>query len=123
MWFDPDLFVEYQPRSSLRAVARQYFDYGLYKAKVLKLHKSSMKFRQIIPPIAMLGLALSLIVGTWFKPALLISFTYLTVLFFGVRGSARSRFRALLIAPVMHFSWSVGLLNGLVKRRGQTPDR
>ena len=123
VWFDPDLFVEYQPRSSLRAVARQYFDYGFFKARVLKLHKSSMKFRQIIPPIAMLGLALSLIVGTWFKPALLISLTYFMVLFFGVRGSARSRFRALLIAPIMHFSWSVGLLNGFVKRRGQTPDR
>ena len=77
VWFDPDLFVEYQPRSSLRAVARQYFDYGFFKARVLKLHKSSMKFRQIIPPIAMLGLALSLIVGTWFKPALLISLTLL----------------------------------------------
>ena len=123
VWFDPDLFVEYQPRSSLRAVARQYFDYGFFKARVLKLHKSSIKFRQIIPPIAMLGLALSLIVGTWFKPALLISLTYFMVLFFGVRGSARSRFRALLIAPIMHFSWSVGLLNGFVKRRGQTPDR
>lgn len=123
VWFDPHLFVEYRPRSSLRAVARQYYDYGIFKARVLKLHRSSLKFRQIIPPIAMLGLALSLMVGIWFKPALLIIFSYLAVLFFGVRGPARSRFRALLIAPAMHLSWSAGLLAGFVKWRKQNPER
>ncbi len=120
VWFDPDLFVEYQPRSSLTAVGRQYFDYGFYKAKVLRLHRSSWKIRQILPPVALLMLALSLVVGVWFMPALFVALTYFVAVSAGVRGSVVTRVRALLIAPVMHFSWSFGLLTGLLKFRWRT---
>ncbi|MDE0051113.1 MAG: glycosyltransferase, partial [Rhodospirillales bacterium] len=35
VWFDPELAAAYRPRSSFRALARQYFDYGRWKAVVL----------------------------------------------------------------------------------------
>ena len=120
VWFDPNLFVEYRPRSSLRAVGRQYFDYGLYKAKVLRLHRSSWKIRQVLPPVTLSMLALSLVVGVWFMPAFFVTLAYFVAVSAGVRGSVVTRARALLIAPVMHFSWSFGLLTGLLRFRWRT---
>ncbi|MTA68695.1 MAG: glycosyltransferase, partial [Actinobacteria bacterium] len=49
IWFDPNLWVDYQPRSSLSQLARQYFQYGWWKAKVVSLHPSSLRLRQSAP--------------------------------------------------------------------------
>ena len=116
IWFNPALVVEYQPRSSLRALARQYFDYGRYKADVVRLHGASLRLRQFLPPVATVVLALSIVASFWVLPALLLPLTYLAIVAAGVRGSAWVRMRALAIAPVMHFSWSIGLLRGFLKR-------
>ena len=117
IWFNPALVVEYQPRSSLRAVARQYFDYGRYKAHVVRLHRSSLRLRQFLPPIASVVLAVSFLTAFWVRSALLLPLGYLAIVAAGVRGSVWVRLRALAIAPVMHFSWSIGLLRGFLKRR------
>ena len=117
IWFNPALVVEYQPRSSLRALARQYFDYGRYKAHVVRMHGSSLRIRQFLPPVATAMLAFSVVASFWVLPALLLLLTYLAIVAAGVRGSVWVRLRALAIAPVMHFSWSIGLLRGFLKRR------
>ena len=115
VWFDPDLFVEYQPRSSLRAVARQYFDYGVYKARVVRLHRSSVKLRQFLPPFFMFCLVGSIVSALWASAMLFLPLAYFSIVVGGVKGSLAVRFRALAIAPVMHFSWSIGVLVGLCK--------
>ena len=115
VWFDPDLFVEYQPRSSLRAVARQYFDYGVYKARVVRLHRSSVKLRQFLPPFFMFCLVGSIVSALWVSAMLFLPLAYFSIVVGGVKGSLAVRFRALAIAPVMHFSWSIGVLVGLCK--------
>jgi succinoglycan biosynthesis protein ExoA len=115
IWYNPALAVEYQPRSSLRAVARQYFDYGRYKAHVVRLHGSSLRLRQFLPPVATFVLALSILTSLWVLPALSIPLGYLVIVAGGVKGPVWVRLRALAIAPVMHFSWSFGLLKGFLK--------
>lgn len=117
IWFNPALVVEYQPRSSLRALARQYFDYGRYKAHVVRMHGSSLRIRQFLPPVATAMLAFSVVASFWVLPALLLPLTYLATVAAAVRGSVWVRLRALAIAPVMHFLWSIGLLRGFLKRR------
>ena len=117
IWFNPALVVEYQPRSSLRALSRQYFDYGRYKAHVVRMHGSSLRIRQFLPPVATAMLAFSVVASFWVLPALLLPLTYIAIVAAGVRGSVWVRLRALAIAPVMHFSWSIGLLRGFLKRR------
>ena len=109
VWFDPKLVVEYEPRSSLRAVARQYFDYGRFKAQVLRMHSSSLRLRQLIPPVAMVAALLSVIIGLWLPITWLVPVLYLTAIAVGVRGAVLTRLLALAIAPTMHFSWSTGL--------------
>ncbi len=42
VWFDPELVVTYLPRSTLRALVRQYFDYGRWKAVMLRRHPDSL---------------------------------------------------------------------------------
>ena len=117
IWFNPALIVDYQPRSSLRALARQYFDYGRYKAHVVRLHGSSLRLRQFLPPVATAVLVLSVVVSFWVLPTLLLPLTYLAIIAAGVNGSISVRLRALAIAPVMHFSWSIGLFRGFLTQR------
>ncbi len=63
VWFDPGLVVDYRPRGSLRALARQYFDYGRWKSVVLMIHPSSLRARQLAAPLLVLGLAASGFLG------------------------------------------------------------
>ena len=59
VWFDPALVVDYRPRGSLRALARQYFDYGRWKRVVLGRHPRSLRPRQAAPPLLLAALAAS----------------------------------------------------------------
>lgn len=64
VWFDPELSVTYRPRGSLSALARQYYEYGWWKAVVLHRHPRSVRWRQLVPPAALAanvgGIALAL---------------------------------------------------------------
>ena len=57
VWFDPALVADYRPRGSLRALARQYFDYGRWKRVVLIRHPRSLRLRQLAAPLLLLALA------------------------------------------------------------------
>ena len=59
VWFNPEIHARYRPRGSLRALARQYFDYGRWKRVVLSRHPRSLRRRQLAPPALVLGLAAS----------------------------------------------------------------
>ena len=41
VWFEPGLAAAYTPRGSLRALARQYFDYGRFKRAMLRRHETA----------------------------------------------------------------------------------
>lgn len=116
VWFDPTLEVLYRPRSSLRALARQYRDYGVFKARVMRMHGDSIRLRQVAPPVASVALIVALLTGLWWRWALLVPVSYLAAIGASVRGSLATRVRALAIAPTMHMSWSWGLLRGLARR-------
>ena len=115
VWFDPALEVTYRPRGSLSAVARQYFDYGRFKAQVVRLHGGSLRLRQALPPVASVGLVLSLLLGVRWRWLLSAPVVYVGVIAADVKGSLATRLRAMAIAPTMHFSWSWGLLRGLLR--------
>jgi len=52
VWFDPELAVGYKPRGSWKALAEQYFEYGQWKAVVMRLHPDSVRIRQLLPSAA-----------------------------------------------------------------------
>ena len=59
VWFDPALVVDYRPRGTFTALARQYFRYGRWKRVMLRRHPASLRYRQIAAPLLMLGLTMS----------------------------------------------------------------
>jgi succinoglycan biosynthesis protein ExoA len=63
VYFSPALAVLYRPRSSLKALARQYRDYGRWRRVVMRQHPGSVSLRYLAPPVALLGIVLGLLGG------------------------------------------------------------
>ena len=68
VWFNPDLFVTYRPRSTVRKLAKQYFEYGSWRHEVMRRHpetrtrKSALRY--YAPPLAVVLILLGKILGT-----------------------------------------------------------
>jgi succinoglycan biosynthesis protein ExoA len=115
VWFDPQLSVGYRPRGSWRALARQYYEYGYWKAVVIRMHPDSARLRQMAPPVAVLGLVAGLLLARRHPPLALIPAGYAAVV---VATSVRTSHRSVaLVAPVLHGCWTIGLLVGALRSR------
>ena len=115
VWFDPDLRVGYRPRGTLGGLARQYFDYGRWKRVVVRRHPRSLRWRQVVPPLATLGVAVGLVAGIWWLPALVVPAVYLTAMVSAslvVGRHPAAVLRLLSVYPTLHLSWGVGFLAG-----------
>jgi len=116
VWFDPELWATYRTRPDMRALARQYYQYGRYKRRVLARHPRSLKLRQIVPPIVCTTVIGGLVVGPWWRQALLVPAGYVAALASATAIEGRRypgiRLRLAAALATMHFSWSAGLLRG-----------
>nr|NCW96547.1 glycosyltransferase [Actinomycetota bacterium] len=114
IWFNPNLTVTYRPRSTFRSLAKQYFEYGRWRAAVTRYHKGTANFRYLAPPINVFLQAFSILLGTFWAPVFFIPiFTYLgailiAALVIGKSWSERVRLPIVLI--IMHFSWGIGFI-------------
>ena len=61
IFFDPRLHVTYRPRSTVKALARQYFEYGRWRRVVSRRHQGTINYRYLAPPFSLVGTALSII--------------------------------------------------------------
>lgn len=118
VYFHPDLRVAYRPRGSLKALARQYHDYGRYKRAALRRHPRSRRWRQLAPPTAVLALAGGLALAPMTRGrSLTVPAAYAGGL--AVAGAAAGRglppaARAWLplVLATMHIAWGTGFLRG-----------
>ena len=114
VYFDPRLHVTYRPRSTVRALAKQYFEYGRWRRVVSRRHSGTINYRYLAPPFALVGFSLSVIAG-FFLPILFIpAWIYLLfVLAASVRiaSSIREYFLLLAVIPTMHFAWGAGFIS------------
>lgn len=62
----------YYCRTSLRALARQYWGYGLAKAEVLYRHPRRLRPRHLVPSALVLALTLGPLLGIWERRFLLV---------------------------------------------------
>ncbi len=114
IWFDPRLAVIYRPRPNLKALAKQYFEYGRWRRAVTRHHKGTVNYRYLAPPITTLIIGLSLLAGFVFNSIFLIpALTYasailLSSLVIGKSWSERITLPAVL--ATMHISWGLGFL-------------
>lgn len=121
VWFDPQLRVSYRPRGSLRALARQYLEYGRWKAEVVRRHPRSLRWRQLVAPATVVGVTGGLLGGVRCRPVLLAPVTYSLAVVAAAAsagGSTSQRARLCAVFPAMHLSWGLGFLSSIVGRGG-----
>ncbi len=114
VYFDPRLIVTYRPRSTTKALAKQYFEYGRWRRVVSRRHEGTINYRYLAPPFTVIGVLLSLILGLTLSPILFIpALTYaLFILIASARiGKSLAEFVSLpLILLTMHMTWGIGFL-------------
>ena len=126
VWFTPELEVIYRPRSSLRRLIRQFVATGIWRGELARRFGAANSIRYFIPPVAVLGITLGLILGiiglVAGVPLLVLGFVIpglyaLLVVAASVnaaRGGLRTGLWYLVVLPCIHFGWGTGFLLGFL---------
>lgn len=124
VWLDPAIRSTYTARPTFGALARQYWRYGFWKARMLRRYPETLRWRQAGPPLFVAALALLVPLAPLRRGArLALSFMLclygLALAGAGLQLAGRSRAPALLLgAPiavaVMHLAWGAGFLWSLL---------
>ena len=136
IWFDPSIRSTYFARGTLRELARQYLRYGYWKGRMLKRHPGSLRWRQALPPLFVLGIVLLGALAPfaeWARNLLLLQVGLYIATTAGAGIVRAVRLRDLILAlgmPLalwtMHLSWGVafwaGLGAGLFRLRPENPE-
>jgi glycosyltransferase involved in cell wall biosynthesis len=123
IWFDPSIRSIYFARPGLLALAKQYFRYGYWKARMLIRYPKTLRWRQALPPLFVLANLLLLVASLRWDAArvllagLLSMYIGVTIIA-GLYESFRRREPALLVGfPlaiwVMHLAWGGAFLLSL----------
>jgi glycosyltransferase involved in cell wall biosynthesis len=128
IWFDPQLSVTYRPRPNLRALAKQYKEYGRWRRVMMRTHQGTANFRYLAPPGALLAVAAGTVVGLaglTTGPLIGVVGFLAPIGYFGgltagalyeARGlPAGVRVRLPLVLAAMHGSWAYGFLTSPAK--------
>ena len=114
VYFDPRLVVTYRPRSTVKALAKQYFEYGRWRRVVSRRHKGTINYRYLAPPFTVAATTLSLLFGWLVSPALLIpALVYAVFILIASAVIGKSLGEILCLPTIlltMHISWGLGFL-------------
>jgi succinoglycan biosynthesis protein ExoA len=119
----PDINCQYYSRTTMHTLAVQYFNYGMYKVRVLQKHRRQMRLRQFVPPAfvgALLGtLPLSYYLrGLWPFLIVIVSYAVSNVVV-STLIARRKGFRHFVLLPVaftiMHVAYGVGFWVGVLR--------
>jgi succinoglycan biosynthesis protein ExoA len=127
VWLDPNLRVTYWPRSSWRALARQFLATGIWRGELARRMRGRHPLRYYAPPALVVATGASVLLGPlgalvggrlrWLGAAAgAADAVYLAVLVgAAVREPGRlpDRARYAGVLATMHLSWGLGMLRGL----------
>ncbi len=123
IWLDPKIRTTYLSRSSLRALAAQYWRYGYWKLRMLLRYPETIRWRQVSGFFVLSWLVLGLL-SIWFKAArwLLLGEAVIygtALLAAGMSAAWKERDPGLVVGlplavATMHFSWGSGFLVSLI---------
>jgi succinoglycan biosynthesis protein ExoA len=108
VWFDPRLVVNYFPRSSLSALARQFYETGVWRGALTRQAPFQSSIRYWIPPL--------FVVAALFGFPLWLYLLFIGLIAFNALELTNGvKLRVLLVLPTMHFSWGIGFWVGLIR--------
>ncbi|WP_432033530.1 glycosyltransferase family 2 protein [Streptomyces antibioticus] len=116
IWFSPELKVSYRPRPSVKALAKQYKDYGRWRHVVARYHEGSINLRYLAPPTAVCLIAAGIVVGAALTPlGFVVPGGYLAAIAAGSVPAGKglplkARLRIPVALATMHMSWGFGFL-------------
>ena len=119
IYLDAGIRLRYQPRATLRGLARQYFNYGRGRSRTVRRHPGSMRARQLALPVNLLGMGVYILLA-WKLPLLLLwPVAYalallLNSLLIAVRQRSACGLLAGVAAAAMHTAWGAGFIAGLM---------
>ena len=118
IWVDPQIRAVYYSRATLKTLAKQYFAYGFWKFRMLRRNPETLRWRQALPPVFVLGVLVLLLISaffTWARILLILCLgVYLLIL---TAASAKVAFKRSDLTQVfgvplaimsMHFCWGAG---------------
>jgi glycosyltransferase involved in cell wall biosynthesis len=114
----------YHNRSSLRALFRQYRQYGFWKVRVLQKHPAQMSARQFAPPLLVAALAIGALIALFSSTerllweALVVLYVTATVAASAMvarRAGARHMLRLPVVFGALHIGYGAGFLAGLLR--------
>jgi glycosyltransferase involved in cell wall biosynthesis len=118
----PKMRSRYQNRQSWRLLAKQFYQYGLWKVRVLQKHPAQMSVRHFVPPAFDAAVVCGLIAGGVPRQlavaGLAVYFLSMTVVAARV-GPAGARLHTLIAFAIIHHAWAVGFLTGLARFAGR----
>ena len=118
---DPSIRSEYGPRRSPGAVWKQFFRYGQGKSEMLWANRRYPSLRPLAPALLVIGLIALTLAGlatqAWWPVGLLALAWATWLAIVGFRSPAPT-YRVMVAAGIMHLSYGIGLLWGLVRGPG-----
>lgn len=126
VWLDPEIRSIYYARSTFKELARQYWRYGYWKARMLKRYPESTRWRQALPPLMVVSfILLPLLSIVWPIPRwifmLELFFYSLLLLAAGFQSALKKKDPSLIISvplaiACMHFSWGSAFIWSLLRK-------
>jgi glycosyltransferase involved in cell wall biosynthesis len=114
VYFDPELKVIYRPRSSLKKLALQYFEYGKWRRAVVRQHSRTINFRYLAPPLNLILQLISLALALFVSPLFFIPIiSYLGAIILAsliVGKGLAQRIYLPIVLIFMHFCWGFGFI-------------
>jgi succinoglycan biosynthesis protein ExoA len=131
IWQSPEIVSWYVPRSNLRALFRQYSQYGFWKVAVVRKHRLPASWRQLVPAAFVGGnlmLMLLMLAAAFVAPRLCAAFfvlwaaqacAYVAATLAASAAAARSCGWAArylpAVFPAYHIAYGAGFLAGLIR--------
>lgn len=128
IFFSPNIKSYYYPRKNLKKFIHQMFRYGILRVNVLKKHFSAIKMSHIIPSLFVLSLITLFFLTLFTKiDAIYIwifIISYLVANLIGTLSKVKKEnllyvFVIPIIIFLMHFSWGLGFIVGLLLPRSK----
>jgi GT2 family glycosyltransferase len=124
IWLDPSIRSIYYSRANLRSLWKQYFEYGLYKVRVIQKRKAVPSWRHLVPAALVLALsaAFSLALVT-LQPLWLFAIAgpYILANLTATLWTVRRDWRVFPLLPlaflILHLAYGLGFLSGLWRWR------